>query len=62
MERSICPNLNHSRSNVPVRHCPRCGGIVNASISPRSCTEAEHDDARRSRNKFCVHCGGQLVK
>ena len=61
MGRNTCPNFNHRRSNVPVRHCPRCGEIVNANIAARNCTEAAHAESRRSRNKFCVHCGEKLI-
>jgi len=60
-KRTPCENMNHRRPNAPVGHCPECGGVVNASIRARSCTEAEHAAARRRQAAFCVHCGTQLI-
>ena len=57
-----CPNLNHARSNAPVRCCPSCGGIVNAKVSSNSCPTARHDVQRRSGSVFCVDCGLRLIK
>ncbi len=55
-----CPNLNHSRSNVPVRFCPTCGEVVNADIPIRECKEDEHAIRRRERSMYCWICGKQL--
>ena len=62
MHRLVCPNLNHSRTDPPLRHCPRCGEVVNGNIPARICTEEEHAETRRSMIKFrfCVHCGELL--
>jgi len=56
-----CANLNHRRSHAPVRHCPGCGGVVNAHVSAQCCSEARHATARRERNVFCVDCGLRLI-
>jgi hypothetical protein len=53
--------MNHRRSNAPVGHCPKCGGIVNAGFRTHSCSEVEHAAARRRQAVFCVHCGVQLI-
>ena len=57
-----CENYNHGRSNAPVRCCPACGGVVNQSLHIKKCTQDEHTQKRRERNRFCVHCGEQLIK
>ena len=57
-----CENFNHRRSDAPVRFCPTCGEVVNQSLPIKKCTQDEHGKMRRERNKFCVHCGEQLVK
>ena len=57
----LCPNLNHRRSNAPVRCCPSCGGVVNAAVSPRHCASTRHDDQRRRQSVFCVDCGQRLI-
>lgn len=56
-----CRNLNHVRLNVPVRHCPTCGAVVNDAISIARCSEREHDDKRRHRDPYCISCGLQLI-
>ena len=56
-----CTNLNHRRSDAPVRHCPQCGATVNASHSVGVCTEDRHAAARRQQSTFCVHCGVRLI-
>ncbi len=56
-----CPNFNHSRMNVPVRHCPSCGEVVNESIASEQCREEEHASQRRRRSTYCVDCGERLV-
>lgn len=62
MKRQVrCPNMNHSRTRVTVRFCPRCGEVVNAKVPMRVCGEAEHAKRRREQNEFCVDCGGQLI-
>ncbi len=55
-----CSNLNHRRSDSPVRFCPQCGAVVNAHISTRRCSEANHARSRRNQNFFCVDCGDML--
>lgn len=60
MKRNFCDNLNHRRSQAQVRFCPKCGGIVNASILKQRCSEVAHDKSRRNYNLFCVDCGVQL--
>ncbi len=56
-----CNNLNHGRLNVPVRHCPSCGGVVNDAVPTTRCSERDHDDKRRQRDPYCIGCGVQLV-
>jgi hypothetical protein len=56
-----CTNLNHRRSDAPVRHCPQCGATVNASHSASVCTEDRHAAARRQQSTYCVHCGVRLI-
>ena len=62
MWREKCPNLNHTRSNVPVRFCPMCGDVVNKNIPIKRCGEEKHAKSRRGRNKYCVDCGEQLIQ
>jgi len=62
MLRNACPNLNHRRTNVPVRVCPMCGEIVNESIPAVSCNEEKHALKRRERSNYCVDCGEQLIQ
>ena len=57
-----CENYNHGRWNAPVRSCPSCGGVVNQNLPIKKCTQDEHAKKRRERNKFCVHCGEELIK
>jgi hypothetical protein len=57
-----CRNLNHGRTNVPVRFCSMCGELVNGRISSIGCNEEKHATTRRQMNKFCVDCGEQLIK
>lgn len=61
-QRTSCPNLNHRRSDAPVRFCPMCGEVVNENIHVRKCTEEEHARSRRERNKYCLRCGEQLIR
>ncbi|MBW1773351.1 MAG: hypothetical protein JRJ51_12860 [Deltaproteobacteria bacterium] len=61
-QQSKCPNLNHRRTNAPVRFCSTCGEVVNKGILSRKCTEEEHAKKRRERNKYCVDCGEQLIQ
>jgi rRNA maturation protein Nop10 len=56
-----CPNLNHRRSDAPVRHCPQCGGTVNASHPITVCSEDRHTAARRQQSTFCAYCGVRLI-
>jgi hypothetical protein len=62
MQRNKCPNLNHGRADAPVRFCPLCGEVVNEDIPIRKCSEGAHAKRRRERNKYCVHCGEQLIQ
>jgi hypothetical protein len=55
-----CTNLNHRRSESPVRFCPQCGVVVNAHIAERQCSEVNHARSRRSHSPFCVDCGDTL--
>ena len=57
-----CPNLNHRRSNAPVRFCPMCGGVVNGDIHIKTCSEEEHAKRRRNQSKYCIDCGEQLIR
>jgi len=57
-----CTNLNHRRSDAPVRHCPSCGTVVNAAVRTKSCPTSQHDTARRNQSAFCVDCGQQLIR
>ena len=59
--RNDCDNLNHRRQNVPVRHCPTCGGVVNERVGTRQCSDAEHAAERRQRSAFCADCGTRLI-
>lgn len=54
-----CPNMNHSRSNAPVKYCPNCGEIVNRQAQ-RKCDGEKHAHLRKSGNTFCVDCGKKL--
>jgi hypothetical protein len=56
-----CDNMNHRRSDAPVSHCPKCGGVVNAHVPARACSESKHAAARRRQSIFCVDCGKRLV-
>ena len=56
-----CENLNHRRTNAPVRHCPGCGGVVNEQVRARQCSETQHAAERRQGTTFCVDCGTQLI-
>ncbi len=62
MLRTTCSNLNHRRTNGPVRCCPNCGEIVNEGIPKRLCDDGEHAIKRRERNKYCTLCGVQLIQ
>jgi hypothetical protein len=62
MKAAICPNLNHRRSNAPVRFCPRCGEAVNSAVAIKRCSELVHAQRRQNREDFCVDCGEQLIK
>jgi rRNA maturation protein Nop10 len=56
-----CPNRNHTRAAVPVRHCPQCGGVVNGAVPVKHCAEAAHAVYRRQQNRFCIDCGVELI-
>jgi hypothetical protein len=57
-----CDNMNHRRTNSPVRNCPNCGGIVNKIIGIKRCSEQEHAARRHWPNIFCIDCGVQLIQ
>jgi len=56
-----CQNLNHRRSDAPVRACPMCGEVVNPRVPPKACLEIEHAKRRREMNAYCVDCGVRLA-
>ncbi len=56
-----CTNMNHRRSDAPVRFCPMCGEVVNANLAIKRCGEQEHGKRRRDQSQFCVDCGEQLI-
>ncbi len=60
MQKERCPNYNHGRLNVPVRFCPMCCDVVNKNIPMAKCSDEQHAESRRKRNKYCVDCGKQL--
>jgi ribosomal protein S27AE len=57
-----CPNLNHRRSDAPVRFCPRCGEVVNGGVAIKGCHVLGHAKRRKNMEQFCVDCGERLVK
>jgi len=57
-----CDNMNHTRRDAPVRHCPACGAVVNATkLVARVCEEPKHGAARRRQTRYCTDCGVQLT-
>ncbi len=54
-----CPNMNHGRSNAPVRFCPMCGEVVNKVIRT-FCDGSKHASQRKERNAYCCDCGKKL--
>jgi predicted RNA-binding Zn-ribbon protein involved in translation (DUF1610 family) len=62
MRSRLCQNMNHRRSDAPVRYCPNCGEVVNENIILKKCSDTEHAESRKDRYKYCVHCGLQLIK
>lgn len=57
-----CLNLNHRKTNAPVRCCPNCGAVVNDKIPIKQCSEQVHANRKMQQSKFCVDCGEQLIK
>lgn len=55
-----CSNMNHSRSNAPVKFCPSCGDVVNRQAPSQRCDDAKHAYRRKDRNLFCCDCGKKL--
>ncbi len=55
-----CTNMNHGRSNAPVRFCPTCGETVNKQAASQRCDDSKHDARRKDRNTFCCDCGKKL--
>lgn len=62
MPQQPCPNLNHRRTTVTIRHCPHCGAVLNARLDVPSCREEYHAQQRRRQSMYCVDCGLQLRK
>ena len=62
LKRNDCSNLNHGRSNPPVRFCPKCGEVVNLARTLQRCAAAKHSKERLNQNRHCVDCGEQLIK
>ncbi len=56
-----CTNMNHGRTNAPVRFCPTCGVVVNKSANGQ-CDEAKHASQRKNRSAFCHDCGKSLIQ
>ena len=56
-----CSNYNHGRSNVAVRFCSMCGGVVNEKVASQLCSKESHATKRRQRCTYCVDCGELLV-
>ena len=54
-----CPNMNHGRSNAPVKYCPTCGETVNSSANGK-CNPEQHATRRKNRSIFCHDCGKKL--
>lgn len=57
--RERCANMNHSRSNAPIKFCPTCGEIVNRLAQGR-CDKITHMALRKDRHAFCTTCGEKL--
>ena len=62
MNATSCPNLNHRRSDAPVRFCPQCGAVVSRGVAMKRCSEREHAQKRQNGDEFCVDCGERLIK
>ena len=62
MTMNACNNLNHRKSDAPVRFRSMCGEVVNDRRSARSCTAEEHASRRKNRDLFCVYCGKALAE
>jgi hypothetical protein len=60
MNLESCSNLNHRKSDPPVRACPQCGGVVNARIAATRCSPEAHASRRKDGDVFCLHCATQL--
>ena len=61
MNATSCPNLNHRRSDAPVRFCPQCGEVVNRAVAIKRCRASEHAHRRLNRDAVCVDCGERLI-
>jgi hypothetical protein len=59
MSTERCTNMNHGRPNVPVRHCPDCGVVVNKVLNMK-CDHEKHATRRKDRSTFCSDCGTKL--
>jgi hypothetical protein len=58
--RQSCPNMNHGRTNPPIRFCPLCGEMVNRAVT-RTCDKTAHLSRRKNRDQYCVDCGKKLT-
>lgn len=56
-----CDNLHHLRPNAPIRHCPQCGTVVNASRPSARCDATVHATRRKQQSAFCIDCGTELI-
>lgn len=61
MKTTKCSNMNHKRTDSPVRICPKCGEVVNQSIPEKICSDENHAKKRRQHNVYCCDCGERLI-
>ena len=60
VQKRHCTNMNHRRSDAPVRFCPDCGESVNKSAPLVTCSKDDHAKRRKSGALYCVNCGERL--
>jgi hypothetical protein len=51
-----CPNMNHSRSNAPIKFCPSCGKSF-GNQAFKKCDNEKHAARRKGGDQFCIDCG-----
>ncbi|MGZ3721706.1 MAG: hypothetical protein ACXVA9_02170 [Bdellovibrionales bacterium] len=56
-----CRNMNHGRSNAPVRFCPNCGEKINQKLTAK-CNSQIHATLRKDRYTYCSDCGIKFGK